>query len=84
MGTCWGSYFVTHVSAEDPMVKVGFSAHPSHPSAMEGFGESEADIYQSIQDNGSVQYLGNTPDMGNSTRPGGIADIILDPVYPMV
>ena len=62
------------------MIKAGFSAHPSHPGAMEGFGESEAEIYQSIQDNGSVQYLGNTPDMGSSTRPGGLADSILDPV----
>jgi len=81
VGTCWGSYFVTHVSADDPMVKAGFSAHPSHPGLMETYGESEADIYQSIQDNGNVQYFGNTFDMGSSTRPGGLADSILDPVY---
>ena len=68
------------MSAEDPIVKAGFSVHPSHPGAMEGFGESEADIYQSIQDNGNVQYYGNTPDIGNSTRPGGLADNIIDPV----
>lgn len=48
---------------------------------MEEFGESEADIYQSIQDNGNVQYFGNTGDIGNSTRPGGLADSILDPVF---
>ena len=69
-----------HVSAEDPIIKVGFSAHPSHAPKMEDFGESEADIYQSIQDNGSIQYFGNTPDIGNSTRPGGLADSILEPV----
>ena len=80
VGTCWGSYFVTHVSSEDPLVKAGFSVHPSHVSHMEDFGESEEDIYQGMQDNGNVQYFGNTPDTGNSTRPGGLADSILDPV----
>ena len=81
VGTCWGSYFVTHVSADDPIVKAGFSAHPSHPGLMEAYGESETDIYERIQDNGNVQYFGNTFDMGSSTRPGGLADSILDPVY---
>ena len=80
VGTCWGSYFVTHVSADDPLVKAGFSAHPSHPGLMEAYGESEADVYQGIQDNGNVQYYGNTFDIGSSTRPGGLADSILDPV----
>ena len=63
------------------MVKAGFSAHPSHPGLMELYGESEVNIYQSIQDNGNVQYFGNTFVMGNSTRPGGLADSILDPVF---
>merc|ERR1712018_943247 len=78
VGTCWGSYFVEHVSAEDPIVKVGFSAHPSHAPKMEDFGESEADIYQSIQDNGNIQYFGNTPDIGNSTRPGVLQTAFLN------
>ena len=69
------------MSAEDPLVKAGFSVHPSHPPHMEEWGESEEDIYQGMQDNGNVQYFGNTPDTGNSTRPGGLADSILDPVF---
>ena len=48
---------------------------------MEAYEESEADIYQGIQANGNVQYYGNTFDMGSSTRPGGLADSILDPVF---
>ena len=81
VGTCWGSYFVTHVSADDPLVKAGFSAHPSHAGLMEVYGEYEAEFYEGIQANGNVQYYGNTFDMGNSTRPGGLADSILDPVF---
>ena len=69
------------MSAEDPLVKAGFSCHPSHAGKMEELGESEADIYQAMQNNGNVQYFGNTPDIGDSTRPGGLADSILDPVF---
>jgi hypothetical protein len=44
------------------------------------FGESEAEIYQAIQDNGNVQFFANTAQEPDSTRPGGLADSILDPV----
>ena len=36
VGTCWGSYWVVHASA-DPLVKAGFAAHPFHPETMAEF-----------------------------------------------
>lgn len=84
VGTCWGSYLVTHVAAEDPIVKAGFSVHPSHVALMARLGESETAIYEGIQENGSAQYFGNTPSETNNTRPGGLADSIIDQVlYPL-
>ena len=80
VGTCWGSYLVTHVAAVDPIVKAGFSIHPSHVALMARLGESESAIYESIQKNGSAQYFGNTPSETNNTRPGGLADSIIDQV----
>ena len=80
VGNCWGSYFVEHVSAADSFVRAGFSTHPSHPGAMDGFGESEEAIYGQVRDNGAAQYFGNTPQEGDTTRPGGLADQTLDVV----
>ena len=80
VGTCWGSYLVTHVAAEDPIVKAGFSIHPSHVALMARLDESETAIYEGIQENGSAQYFGNTPSETNNTASGGLADSIIDQV----
>ena len=79
VGTCWGTYFVVH-SSSYPLMRAGFNAHPSHPGYHAPLNESEAAIYQAIQDNGAAQYFGNTDDMPDSTRPGGLADSIIDTV----
>ena len=81
VGTCWGSYLVTHVAAEDPVVKAGFSIHPSHVALMANLDEDETAIYEGIQERGSAQYFGNTPSETNNTAAGGLADSIIDKVF---
>ena len=81
VGTCWGSYLVTHAAAEDPVVKAGFSIHPSHVALMANLDEDETAIYEGIQERGSAQYFGNTPSETNNTAAGGLADSIIDKVF---
>ena len=81
VGTCWGSYLVTHAAAEDPVVKAGFSIHPSHVALMASLDEDETAIYEGIQERGSAQYFGNTPSETNNTAAGGLADSIIDKVF---
>lgn len=47
VGTCWGAYFVMHVSV-DPLVKAGFSAHPSHDLIMLSHLENEVALYEEV------------------------------------
>ena len=65
-------------TSSDPMVRAGFSIHPSHPGAMEDFGEDEEAIYLEVNDNGAAQYFGPTPDIGDNLRPGGLAQNSID------
>ena len=77
IGTCWGSYLVMHTSVE-PLVRAGFSVHPSHVGIMADFGEAEGPIYLDINANGAAQYLGPTPDSSENLRPGGLADASIE------
>jgi hypothetical protein len=71
-------------SSSHPLMRAAYNAHASHVPKIEEFGESEAEIYQAIQDNGNVQFFANTEDTPDSARPGGLADSILDPVSPFL
>ena len=72
---------MTHAAAEDPVVKAGFSIHPSHVALMASLDEDETAIYEGIQERGSAQYFGNTPSETNNTAAGGLADSIIDKVF---
>ncbi len=80
VGTCWGSYLVVHASTYS-LVKAGFSAHPAHPQTQEGFGESEEETYQAINDNNNAaQFFNPTEGDSDTLRPGGLASQTLNVV----
>ena len=66
-----------HTSVE-PLVRAGFSVHPSHVGILADFGEAEGPIYLDINANGAAQYLGPTPDTSENLRPGGLADASIE------
>lgn len=76
VGTCFGSYVVTHTSGDSMgLVKAGVSIHPGHPELMLLFGEDEAMVYSTIR---SPQYFMATPDSSDSVRPGGLASQVIE------
>ncbi len=79
VGTCWGSYFEVHASA-DALVRAGFSGHPYHPNVMSDYGEDEEAQYELINGVGGAQYFFPTPGDSDTLRPGGLAEQTLDVV----
>ena len=80
-----GSYMALHASREY-FVKAAFCPYPSHPEVVLSYSdETEQDLYSPGLNNGlDVVYFGNTPQEGDSTRPAGMADIMLDNVRTLI